>query len=332
MTATLVRVEPHRQSGDATRAVVGLVVRQVRRGALVVGVLSAGMSALVAGQHASLVAEPGALRALEVLSSNPAVRTLFGQPRALADAGGFTVWRTGTVLAVLVGTWTLLAATRSTRGEEDAGRWALLLSGTIGRRQVVLRCLSVLVAADLLIGVLVALGLVAAGTAWTGAVLHGAGIALVGAYFATLGVLAAQVLPDRRSASGAAAGVLLAALLVRTAADALPALSWARWTTPFGLLSELRPYAGDRVAPLLVLALGTLLLGAAALAVAGRRDVGDGLLRPRTRRAPRTALLGSVPAFLLRRTLRPMVGLGHGARRVLPADRPARDLRHDLRP
>ena len=66
---------------------------------------------------------------LSALAENPAIRTLFGPPVALDDAGRFTVWRTGTVLAVLVGTWAVLAATRLTRGEEEAGRWDLLLAG-----------------------------------------------------------------------------------------------------------------------------------------------------------------------------------------------------------
>ena len=293
------------QEHDAGRAVVHLAARQVRRSAVVVAVLSAGLVALVAVQHATVVADLGALAALEALSSNPAVRTLFGPPRALADAGGFTVWRTGTVGAVLVATWSLLAATRSTRGEEDAGRWALLLGGTLGLRGVVLRHLAVLLTADLAIGASVALGLVLGGAAVPGAVLHGTGTGLVGAVFTAVGLLAAQVLPDRRSATGAAAGVLLVALLLRTLADGVPALSWVRWVTPFGLLAEVRPYAGDRPAPLAALALGALLVAAAALVLSGRRDMSGSVLRPRGTRSPRTVLLRSLPAFLVRRTLRP---------------------------
>ena len=84
------------------------------------------MSALVVATFRSAALDPAALGAL---ARNPAIRTLFGEPVALADPGGFTVWRTGTVLAVLIGVWAMLAATRITRGEEDAGRWSMLLSG-----------------------------------------------------------------------------------------------------------------------------------------------------------------------------------------------------------
>ena len=108
------------------RVLTALAVRQVRRGALVVTAVSAGMSALVVATFRSEALDPAALGAL---ARNPAIRTLFGEPVALDDPGGFTVWRTGTVLSVLIGVWGMLAVTRITRGEEDAGRWSMLLSG-----------------------------------------------------------------------------------------------------------------------------------------------------------------------------------------------------------
>ena len=47
-------------------------------------------------------------------------------PVALQDPGGFTVWRTGTPLAVLVAVWAMLTVIRITRGDEEAGRWDIL--------------------------------------------------------------------------------------------------------------------------------------------------------------------------------------------------------------
>ena len=76
---------------------------------------------------------------LQVLAANPAIRTLFGSPWRWTTPGGFTVWRTGTFAALLTGLWTLLTAVRLTRGEEDAGRWALLLAGRLRMPAVVRR-------------------------------------------------------------------------------------------------------------------------------------------------------------------------------------------------
>ena len=104
------------------RAVSRLAVRQLRRGAVVVALICGAMSALVALQYqpiGDLLDESG----LRVLAENPAIRILSGPPVALGDPGGFTVWRTGTPVSVLVSVWIILAATRITRGEEDSRRW-----------------------------------------------------------------------------------------------------------------------------------------------------------------------------------------------------------------
>ena len=131
------------------RVLTALAVRQVRRGALVVTAVSAGMSALVVATFRSEALDPAALGAL---ARNPAIRTLFGEPVALDDPGGFTVWRTGTVLSVLIGVWGMLAVTRITRGEEDAGRWSMLLSGRPTLTDAVRRHLDVVAVVPVIVG------------------------------------------------------------------------------------------------------------------------------------------------------------------------------------
>lgn len=296
-------------------ALTGLAVRQVRRGTAVVVVVAAGMSALVAAQYQTTFAGQLDGPALQALAANPAIRVLFGPPLALDDPGGFTVWRTGTPVAVLVGVWAVLAATRITRGEEDTGRWDLLLAGRTRTTDVLARHLGVLCAAVVLVGTAVVAALLAAGTTGIGAVLHGAGIAGFGLVFAALAVLAAQVLPTRAAATGTSVAVLAAALLARMVADGVDALSWLRWATPFGVLAEAAPYAADRPAPLLVLGAAALLLAGGALAAAHRRDIGAGLLIVSSSRRPRTRLLGSVTGFAVRRTVGPLIGwaIGVGA-------------------
>ena len=157
------------------RAVGWLAVRQLRCGAVVVALICGGMSALVASQYqqiGGLLDESG----IRALAENPAVRILSGPPVALDDPGGFTVWRIGIPVSVLASGWIMLAATRITRGEEDGGRWDLLLAGRLRMADVVIRCLAALVGSATLIGVAVAAGLLAARTELTGAVIHAAGI------------------------------------------------------------------------------------------------------------------------------------------------------------
>ncbi|MCZ2806558.1 hypothetical protein O2W18_15720 [Modestobacter sp. VKM Ac-2983] len=297
------------EPGAAGRVVTALAVRSVRRGAVLVTGVAAGMPALVAVQHRQLDQELAGA-SLAALAQNPAIRTLFGPPVALDDPGGFTVWRTGTAIAVLVGVWAALAATRVTRGEEEAGRWDLLLAGRLRLPAVLLRHLAVLLGAAALVGAGTAAGLLLAGTATTGAVLFGALIGGTGMVGAALGALAAQLLAERRAAAGLAVGVLLAGLLARMVADGVPALGWLHWLSPFGLLGRSAPFAADRVLPLVVLAGTVALLVAAAATVATRRDVGSGPWRRPGAVAPGTRELRSLPALAARHTGRPVVGWG----------------------
>lgn len=289
-----------------------LAAGQIWRGALVVTAVSAGMSALVVATFRGEVLDPTALQAL---ARNPAIRTLFGEPVALADPGGFTVWRTGTVVAVLIGVWSMLAATRITRGEEDTGRWSMLLSGRLTLTDAVRRHLYVVAVVPLIVGAAVATAMIAAGAGTTGALLHGTGIAAVGIFFVGVGGAAAQLFPSRSAANGAAAAVLVVGLLVRMVGDGVDALTWLRWLSPFGLLALTRPYDMNSGTPLLLLGFAAVVLLVVGVRLTARRDVGAAILVPSTGRPARTRLLGSVAAFAVRRTLRPLAGwsLGVGA-------------------
>ncbi|MDG4752660.1 hypothetical protein O7630_17090 [Micromonospora sp. WMMD718] len=296
----------------AGRAVTCLAVRQVRRGAFVVLTVTVGMSVLVAATYASTIAGGGGAQALAALAGNPAIRTLFGEPVALDTVGGFTVWRTGVVLAVLLSVWGTLVTTRVTRGEEEAGRSDLLLAGRLSRPALLGRHLAVLTAAMLLTGITLAVALTAVGTPARGAVVHAAGLASAGLVAVAAAALAAQVFPTRSGATGATLAVLGVGLMARMVGDGVTALDWLRWLPPYGPLALLRPYRDDRWTPLVVLALTTIALAVAALALAGRRDTRDGLISPATGRPPRLRLLGSVDAFAIRRMLRPLAGWSAG--------------------
>jgi ABC-2 type transport system permease protein len=282
------------------RAVSRLAVRQLRCGAVVVALICGGMSALVASQYqkiGGLLDESG----IRALAENPAVRILSGPPVALDDPGGFTVWRIGTPVSVLASGWIMLAATRITRGEEDGGRWELLLTGRVRMADVVVRCLAALVGSAALIGVAVAAGLLAARTELTGAVIHAAGITCVALTFAMTALLAAQVMPKRSTATGLTVAALGVGLMLRMIADGSHQLAWLAWATPFGLTARSAPYADNRIVPLIVLGAFPIVLAGAALIAARHRDLGDGIVTVPDSRPPRTRLLQSIGGFALRR-------------------------------
>lgn len=282
-------------------AVTLLAARQIRRGTLIVALAAGGMSAIVAGQYRSVVAGPLDESALLALAANPAIRVLFGPPVALDDPGGFTVWRTGTPVLVLVAVWALLAATRLTRGEEDAGRGDLLLAGRLRLADLTTRSLGVVAAGAVVIAAAVAAAMLAAGTQPAGALTHATGLLGVAVVFAAAGTLAAQLLPSQAASSGAAVALLGVGLLTRMLADGLDERHWLAWLSPFGLTARSLPYAGNRTGPLAVLAVAAVVLALAAVVASRHRDVGNGLLTLTSTRRPRTRLLRSLTGFAVRR-------------------------------
>jgi ABC-2 type transport system permease protein len=294
----------------AFTALLKLDLRLVARGGIILITVVAGLTVVVVLQYAATFGSPEDLRSLEVLTANPAIRVLFGVPRALDQAGGFTVWRTGAFTAVAAAAWALATATRLTRGQEDAGRAWLALVGPLRLRSALLAHLLVVAAVVVVFGLALYLAMVATGAGGGGATTYATGTALTGLLFAAVGAASGQLLGERRSATGWAAGLLIVGLLVRMVADGIEWLGWASWVTPFGLLSLSAPYADDRWAPLGVLALGVVAVGGAARAMAGRRDVGSGLLSVSQRRRPRLGLLSNVWGFAVRRTLPAFFGWG----------------------
>jgi ABC-2 type transport system permease protein len=292
----------------AFATLLALDLRLVARGGMILVSLIAGLTAVVVLQYAVTFASPEDVRSLEVLTGNPAIRVLFGVPRALDQAGGFTVWRTGTFTAVAAAAWALSTATRLTRGQEDIGRAWLTLVGPLRLRSTLLAHLLVIAAVLVAFGLALGLAMVASGAGGGGAATYATGAALTGLLFAVVGAASGQLLGDRRSATGLAAGLLLVGLLVRMVADGIESLGWASWLTPFGLLSLSAPYADDSWAPLGVLALSVVAVGGAAWFMAGRRDVGSGLLGAGDARRPRIRLLSNVWGFAVRRTLPALVG------------------------
>lgn len=293
------------------RAVSRLAARQVRRGALTVASVCGVMSALVASQYRTIssLLDESALRAM---AGNPAEKILLGPPVAVDNPGGFTVWRTGTLILVLVSLWIILITTRITRGEEDAGRWGLLLAGRLRMGDVIIRCLAALAASAVLIGVAVAAGLLVARAEPAGAVLHAAGIVLVALTLATTALLAAQVMPGRTGATGVSVAALGVGLTLRMIADGSPQLAWMAWVSPFGLTARSAPFADNRILPLIVLSVFPIALAGATVLAAHHRDLGDGVVAVQTSRRPRTRLLHSVGGFALRRTARITLGWALG--------------------
>ena len=66
-------------------------------------------------------------------TSSGGLNALVGPAHQLNTVAGYTAWKSVGILSVLGAVWALLLVTKLMRGEEDAGRWELLLAGQTTR-------------------------------------------------------------------------------------------------------------------------------------------------------------------------------------------------------
>jgi ABC-2 type transport system permease protein len=232
--------------------------------------------------------------------SDKVTRIFYGTPYDLLSVEGYTAWRVGGILVILAALWAVLATTRALRGEEDAGRYEIVLAGVVGRATAyVASLLAIVLGGVVLWGALLA-GLLLGGLRVGGSAYMALAVVSAVPVFAGLGALASQLAATRRLANAMGVGALVAALLLRVAGDTSTSLRPLRWATPLGWVEEMRPFTGTRPLVLLLPAGISIVLLAAAGAIALRRDVGSALLGPRDARAARTRLLGSPVAQALR--------------------------------
>jgi ABC-2 type transport system permease protein len=251
-------------------------------------------------------------RLAATFATNSAVNALYGPAVRLQTAAGFAAFKASMTLMVVGAVWGLLTATRLLRGEEDAGRWELLLTGATTRRGAAAQGLAGLAAGAVVLWTLSAVVIVVVGRSSEVGIGLGAGLYLALALVSTavvflaVGAVTSQLAATRRQAAGWAGVVLGVSYALRMVGDAHIGLHALVWTTPLGWVEELRPLTDPQPAALVPLALLTALLAGTAVHLAGRRDVGSGILPDRTTARPRLHLLGGPTALTVRLT-RPVV-------------------------
>lgn len=251
-------------------------------------------------------------RLLLLFGSNGGVNAIFGPANAIDTVQGFTEWRSLGVLSLVGGVWGLLAATRLLRGEEEAGRWELLLAGRTTRAGAAVQGLLGLVAGLLTLWSVAAAVAIAAGR--DAKVDFGVGRALFlataaassAAVFLAIGALTGQLAATRRQAAGYAGIMLGVAYGLRMIADSDTGVTWLRWATPLGWVEQMRPLTDPH--PLALLPVGgcVALAGIVTVYLAATRDLGAGTMPDRAFAQPRTWLLGGANALSVR-LIRPVV-------------------------
>ena len=289
-------------------------MRQIRRGALIVAAVCAGMSAVVAVQYQTTFQGSIDASGLRALTENPAIRILFGPACRTRRRGG--IHRVAHRAAGPCALECLGPACghphHSRRRGRRSFRSAACRTGCVwstwccARRQHWSWLLS-------LIAVGIGAALVAAGTDATGAVVYAAAVLGVTTTFASGRHIRGADHADEVGGGRRHRG--LARYLAR-GADA----RGRRAST--GLVGVDNPVRAHRPGRAVRRQPGRPASSSwqawqsgsrwPVLVAAGRRDVGGGLVALPTRRTPRTGLLGSVLGFAVRRAIRPTVGWAIG--------------------
>jgi ABC-2 type transport system permease protein len=273
-------------------------------------------SALSYGRIYKTAAERQRLAA--VFGANHASSALFGPAPQLQTVAGFTVFKASMTLIIIGAIWGLLTSTRLLRGDEDAGRWELLLSEPTTKGRAVAQALAGLGIGTGAMWAITAVLTVAAGRSSAVHIDVTAGLYLALAMvasavmFLAVGAVMSQLAPSRRQAAGYAAAFLGVSYGLRMVADAGTGLHGLIWVSPLGWVEQLQPLTDPRPLALIPIAAFTAALAVLAVLLAGRRDIGAGMWPDRITRAPRVRLLSGATGLTVRRTLPAALGWAAG--------------------
>ncbi|HXY44134.1 MAG TPA: ABC transporter permease subunit [Acidimicrobiales bacterium] len=304
---------PPRAPAPAGRAPATVVARLTAKKAARSGALwgyffgfCVAASALTYASSYKTVAARAKLAA--AFGSNAAIDALFGPAHDLQTVAGYTSYKCLGFLSIVGAIWGTLMGTRLLRGEEDAGRWELLLAGQTTRRRAAVQALVGLACGFVVLFVVTALITVATGRsskvhfALGAAVFFALALVCSAAVFLAVGALASQLAATRRQAAGYAAGAFGACYALRLVADSGAGLDWLRWATPLGWVEQLQPLTGSDALPLLPLAALVVVLASLSVHLAGTRDLGASKFPDRSSAPPHDRLLNGSAGLTARLT------------------------------
>ena len=295
--------------GDSTGVVARLVARRaVRTGAAWGAVFALVIVSSATGFKSAYPTLASREQLARTLGANAGLQGLFGVARGIDTVKGFTAWRALGVLTLIGGIWGLLQATKTLRGEEEAGRLELALAGPTTRTGAALSAVAGLGAGLLAMFATTAAGalgvMAVGGYGVTAALLFAVALVSAPMMFLALGAVASQLAGTRRQAATLAGALFGASYALRLVADSTASLRWVGWASPLGWVEALRPLSGSRPWALIPVVALTATSFALAVRLAGERDYGTGVLRTSDRADPHTFLLAS-PWRLAARLTRP---------------------------
>lgn len=244
-------------------------------------------------------------------SQDNAAAIIFNGPaQGLRTVGGEVAFNTGTFGLILMGLMSVFLLGRLTRGEEEAGRAELVRSLPVGAHASAGASLLTVGGTNVVTGAFVALSLIGLGLPTSGSIVFGLSFTLFGLFMAAVTLVAAQVTENTRVVYGIGGVVLGAAFVLRAVGDIGDGT--ISWLSPIGWAQKTRPYAGDVWWPFLVLLGATAVLAWVTITLSRRRDLGAGLVRPRSGRRRAAPSLGRPVGLAVRLQRGSVIGWAAG--------------------
>jgi ABC-2 type transport system permease protein len=242
-----------------------------------------GLTSSLAASSLDLYPTPESLQARAVIMDGP-LGVAFSGPRIGLDNYTFGAMLSNEYIGFLAITLALMSVfliVRHTRLEEQTGRAELVRAAVVGRHAAATAAMTIVVSAQLLIGILLALLLPGTGLDLSveGSWLFAAAVVSGGIVFAGIAAVAAQITSHSRSAVGIGASAVGVAYVIRAVGDVGD--SSLSMLSPIGWAQATKAYVDDTWWPLLISVGFFAALVVTASALRSRRDVGEGLVAPR---------------------------------------------------
>src|SRR4051794_16268534 len=165
-----------------------------------------GFAALAASSAAATVGlysdAASRVEAAKTINASAALVALYGRIYDEASLGAVSVIKLAAFGSALVAVLMLFVVVRHTRAEEETGRLELLAGGRLGRMSPLAAALVLAFGASLVLGLLTAGWLTAAGLPARGSLAFGLGWTTTGWAFASVGGVVAQLTTSARTARG----------------------------------------------------------------------------------------------------------------------------------
>ncbi|HUD11547.1 MAG TPA: hypothetical protein VMS08_03980 [Candidatus Saccharimonadia bacterium] len=221
---------------------------------------------------------------------------IFGTPHHIEVVASFAAWYALGLGTIIGSIWAYLVATKTLRGNEETGRWEILLAGLTSARRATTNALAGLAVSLVILYavtavILVAMGKVSSVGYSVGPALFFTLAAVSGAIiFMAVGALASQLMPTRARAAGLSTVIFGACFLMRVAGDITNA-HWLLNITPLGWIEQLQPIYNPQPIWLVPIALFVFALVAASVYLSGLRDEGASIFADHDTAKPKTLLL-----------------------------------------